>query len=118
MWIGRLMLIGALSAGVLTVPSAAVEPGKPSVTALLAAANRANGARNPDASMRNPDYLAEKFLGPDERAILEKAAPEVARTLNRDFEAAVQSLERGGFADVSGGGWRARASLMPCSWTP
>ena len=81
----------------------AVEPGKPSVTALLAAANRAIGARNPDASMRNPDYLAEKFLGPEERAILEKAEPEFVRALGMDFENAVQSLESRGFAPVSRG---------------
>ena len=95
--------------------AAAVEPGKPSVTALLAAANRAMGARNPDVSMRNPDYLAEKFLGPDERAIIEKTDAEVVRALSMDFERAVQSLESAGFASISRGLARTRffdASLL------
>jgi methyltransferase (TIGR00027 family) len=72
--------------------ASAVEPGKPSVTALLAAVNRAVGARNPDASMRNPDYLAEKFLGPEERAILEHASPRLLRALSMDFEDAAREV--------------------------
>lgn len=48
----------------------AVEPGLPSKTAVWAAAARTVGAKNPDATGRNPDYLAIKFLGPRERALL------------------------------------------------
>jgi methyltransferase (TIGR00027 family) len=33
-------------------------------------AARAIGSHDPDPSVRNPDWLAEQFLGPDERAIL------------------------------------------------
>jgi len=40
----------------------AVEPGKPSRTAVAVAAARAIGSRNPDESTRNPDYLAQKLL--------------------------------------------------------
>ena len=48
----------------------AVEPGLPSRTAVWAAAARAVGAKNPDPGKRNPDYLAVKFVGPRERALL------------------------------------------------
>src|SRR5215467_7895926 len=50
--------------------AAALEPGLPSKTAVWAAAARAVGSKNPDPKLRNPDYLAIKFLGPRERAIL------------------------------------------------
>ena len=48
----------------------AVEPGLPSKTAVWAAAARAVGAKDPDPKARNPDYLAIKFLGARERALL------------------------------------------------
>jgi methyltransferase (TIGR00027 family) len=48
----------------------ALEPGLPSKTAVFAAAARAVGSKNPDPTERNPDYLAIKFLGRRERAIL------------------------------------------------
>ena len=44
--------------------------GQPSWTSILVAAARALGAREPDARVRNPDWLAERLLGPDERALL------------------------------------------------
>ena len=53
-----------------TVAANAVEPGLPSKTAVWAAAARAVGAKNPDRKDRNPDYLAIRFLGPRERALL------------------------------------------------
>jgi methyltransferase (TIGR00027 family) len=46
----------------------AVEPEKPSKTSIWVQASRAVGAHDPDPSVRNPDWLAEIFLGPDERA--------------------------------------------------
>jgi methyltransferase (TIGR00027 family) len=48
----------------------AVEPGKPSKTSVWTAILRAIGASNPDAEFRNPDYLAEKFVGARERKLL------------------------------------------------
>jgi len=42
----------------------------PSKTCLYVAAGRALGAREPDKSIRNPDYLAERLLGPEERALV------------------------------------------------
>lgn len=51
-------------------PCSAVEPQKPSVTAMIVLLFRAMGATNPDVSLRNPDYLALKFLGSRERETL------------------------------------------------
>jgi methyltransferase (TIGR00027 family) len=48
----------------------AVEPAPPSKTAIWVAAGRAIGAKQPNELYRNPDYLAIKFVGPRERAIL------------------------------------------------
>lgn len=65
----------------------AVEPGLPSKTAVYVAAARAIGARDPDPQSRNPDYLAIKFLGPRERAVL----PDVPMdALDLDFDRAMK----------------------------
>jgi len=48
----------------------AVEPGKPSKTSVWVLAARAIGAHDPDPSVRNPDWLAERLLGPEERALI------------------------------------------------
>ena len=45
-----------------------------SKTCLYVAAGRALGARDPDAAVRNPDYLAERLLGPKERALVAEQA--------------------------------------------
>jgi methyltransferase (TIGR00027 family) len=50
---------------------------------LYVAAGRALGAREPDESIRNPDYLAERLLGPEERAMVADQA--VVQALDRDF---------------------------------
>jgi methyltransferase (TIGR00027 family) len=42
----------------------------PSRTSVWAAAARAIGAREPDPRVRNPDWMAEKLLGPEELALL------------------------------------------------
>ena len=39
--------------------------GLPSRTSILTAAARALGSREPDASVRNPDWAAERLIGPD-----------------------------------------------------
>ena len=70
-----------------------VEPGKPSVTALETAAFRAIGARHPDPAIRNNDYLAERLLGSEERAILKTAGDEsILKALEMPTEAAWQSF--------------------------
>jgi hypothetical protein len=62
--------------GLIVVSLSAVEPGKPSVSALEVTAYRAIGAKHPDPAVRNGDSLAERFLGPDERDILKKGGSE------------------------------------------
>jgi methyltransferase (TIGR00027 family) len=83
------ILSSALLVGFLTVGVLAVDPGLPSKTSVLAASLRAVGAKNPDTALRNPDYLAIKFLGPRARALL-KDFPMDA--LDLDFGQAVERL--------------------------
>ena len=66
-------------------------PGQPSRTSIWAAAGRALGAQEPDAGVRNPDWLAEKLLGPEERALLGDHPLRAA--LEWPYEEAVKDLE-------------------------
>jgi len=89
-----LLLTGVIVVA-LTAAARALEPGLPSKTAIYIAAARAMGSKNPNAKERNPDYLAIRFLGPEERAIL----PELhLEALDLDYEAA---LHRVGGVSVS-----------------
>ena len=63
----------------------------PSKTCLYVAAGRALGAREPDESIRNPDYLAERLLGPEERAMV--ADQPVVQALDQDFASVRESPE-------------------------
>lgn len=67
----------------------AVEPGLPSKTAVYVTAARAVGAKDPDPQLRNPDYLAIKFLGPRERAVLPDLPMDA---LDLDFDRAMKQL--------------------------
>ena len=67
----------------------AVEPGLPSKTAVYVAAARAVGSKDPDPRRRNPDYLAIKFLGPRERAVLPDLQMDA---LDLDFDRAMTQL--------------------------
>ena len=71
--------------------AAAVEPGMPSKTSIWMATARAIGSHDPDPSIRNPDWLAERLLGPTERALLAGSAMENA--LDQDRRAALQKPE-------------------------
>jgi methyltransferase (TIGR00027 family) len=76
--------VGAWNSGVLnSVPV--------SRTCLYVAAGRALGAREPDESIRNPDYLAERLLGPEERALV--ADQPVVQALELDFAEARENVE-------------------------
>lgn len=55
----------------VVVPTRAVEPGLPSKTSVWTAVLRAIGAKHPEPAFRNPDYLAHRFVGPRERALLQ-----------------------------------------------
>jgi len=69
----------------------AVEVGKPSKTSISSAARRALAARDYDPSVRNPDWLAEQFLGPNERKIL--AGDQIIKDLDRDYREAIKEQE-------------------------
>ena len=60
-----------------------VEPGLPSRTAVVTMAARAMGTYDPDPSVRNPDWLAEHFIGAAERQLLEGTP--WAKALDMDF---------------------------------
>ncbi len=65
--------------------------GPPSRTAILTAAARALGSREPDASVRNPDWLADRLIGGDELALI--ADHPIGKALNRDFQDAMGDPE-------------------------
>ncbi len=67
----------------------ALESGLPSKTAVWAAAARAVGSKNPDPKERNPDYLAIRFLGPRERALLPDYPMDA---LDADYDTAMRTL--------------------------
>jgi methyltransferase (TIGR00027 family) len=68
----------------------------PSKTCLYVAAGRALGARDPDAAVRNPDYLAERLLGPEERSLVSEQA--CVQALDRDYTEASKNMEAMGSA--------------------
>jgi methyltransferase (TIGR00027 family) len=90
------------ASAVFIVTLHAVDPGKPSVSALEVTAYRAIGAKHPDPAIRNADTLAERFLGSEERDILRKAKSDlVLNALAMDTAGAWASLGvRRGFAQA------------------
>jgi len=74
-----------------------MEPnGLPSRTSILTAAARAFGSREPDASVRNPDFLADRLIGPAERALIAEHA--LSQALDQDYAEASQNPEVFGFS--------------------
>jgi methyltransferase (TIGR00027 family) len=69
--------------------------GLPSRTSILTAAARALGSREPDASVRNPDWFAGRLIGPAELALI--ADHPISRALDRDFQEAMNDTEVFGF---------------------
>ena len=69
--------------------------GLPSRTAILTAASRALGSREPDVSVRNPDWLADRLIGEAERALV--ADHPIGRAFGRDFQDAMADPEIFGF---------------------
>jgi methyltransferase (TIGR00027 family) len=70
--------------------------GLPSRTSILTAAARAFGSREPDASVRNPDWLAERLIGTAELALI--ADHPISKALDRDFQEAINDPDVFGFA--------------------
>jgi methyltransferase (TIGR00027 family) len=60
-------------------------------TSIWAAAARALGAREPDTHVRNPDSLAERFLGPEQRHLL--ANHPLITALEQPDQDATQNME-------------------------
>jgi methyltransferase (TIGR00027 family) len=60
------IVTACLGSLLLISPAEAIQPGQISRTALAAAAARAVGNHDPDPFTRNPDWLANPFLGPSE----------------------------------------------------
>jgi methyltransferase (TIGR00027 family) len=70
--------------------------GLPSRTSILTAAARAFGSREPDASVRNPDWVADRLIGPAELALI--ADHPISTALDRDFQEAIYDPDIFGFA--------------------
>ena len=87
----RQSILIATAALILAGGLTAVEPGKPSKSSIWVLAARAIGARDPDPAVRNPDWLAERFLGPEERALL--AGNPVVVNLDKDYREAMKDPE-------------------------
>jgi methyltransferase (TIGR00027 family) len=68
----------------------------PSKTSIWAAAGRALGAREPDPTVRNPDWLAQHVIGPEERALVSDQT--VIQVLDQDYSAAAANFEAIGMA--------------------
>jgi methyltransferase (TIGR00027 family) len=69
--------------------------GLPSRTSILTAAARAFGSREPDASVRNPDWVAGRLIGPAELAMI--ADHPISKALDRSFEEAIYDPDIFGF---------------------
>lgn len=75
----------------MTQPAAGLGPGRPSRTSIMVAAGRAFGAREPDPSVRNPDHLAERLLGPAERELIREHP--IAVALEGEYQQGRQDMQ-------------------------
>ena len=66
----------------------------PSRTSILVAAARAFGSHDPDPSVRNPDWLAERLIGPGERARIEPHP--ISKALAGPYEQGLENPEVAG----------------------
>ena len=69
--------------------------GLPSRTSILTAAARALGSREPDPSVRNPDSLADRLIGPAELKLIEEHP--IGTALERDVGEVMNNLDVFGF---------------------
>src|SRR5262249_48973152 len=70
--------------------------GLPSRTSILTAAARALGSREPDASVRNPAWVADRLIGPAELALI--AEHPLGGAFDVDFQQAMCDPDVFGFA--------------------
>jgi methyltransferase (TIGR00027 family) len=73
-------------------------PGQPSRTSIVVAALRAYGAREPDPSVRNPDWLAERLLGPAQLQLITEHP--IGGALQEDYEKGRQNREVAGMSNL------------------
>lgn len=69
--------------------------GLPSRTSILTAAGRALGSREPDASVRNPDWAADRLIGPAELALI--ADHPISKSAGQDVQDALNDPDVFGF---------------------
>src|ERR1700761_5420022 len=69
--------------------------GLPSRTSILTAAVRAFGSREPDASVRNPDWVASRLISPAELALIGEHP--ISKALDQDFQEAIYDPDIFGF---------------------
>ncbi len=69
--------------------------GLPSRTSILTAAARAFGSREPDASVRNPDWVADRLIGPAELELI--ADHPISKALDQNFEEVIYDPDIFGF---------------------
>jgi methyltransferase (TIGR00027 family) len=72
-------------AGLALLALCAILPGQSRIS-LQSAAARAHTSHEPDPTVRNPDWLADPLLGPDEVAMLDNHP--IARAVNQDYRIA------------------------------
>ena len=66
-------------------------PGQPSRTSIVVAALRAFGAREPDSSVRNPDFLAQRLITDDDLRLISEHP--ISWALKKDYQEGRQSRE-------------------------
>src|SRR5215467_5316527 len=79
-------------------PTVKFGPGQPSRTSIVVAALRAFGAREPDAIVRNPDYLAEQMLAPSDLQLITEHP--IAGALTQDYAKARRIREVAGMSNL------------------
>jgi len=90
----RIPLVGVAAVILFSAVLHSVEPGKPSKTAIMAAAFRAIGARNPDSQFRNPDSLAGRFLRREDLAMLAANGRDFRREMTLTGEGLTEYLRQ------------------------
>jgi len=73
-------------------------PGQPSRTSIVVAALRAFGAREPDPSVRNPDWLAACLLTAADLQLISEHP--VSQALQEDYEKGRQRTEVAGMSNL------------------
>jgi methyltransferase (TIGR00027 family) len=73
-------------------------PGQPSRTSIVVAALRAFGAREPDAAVRNPDWLAERLISPAELDRIPEHP--ISKALREDYKKGRLNQEVAGMSNL------------------